>query len=523
MSINIKEIFQSDNLSLTQDKINYNFDQILANGGGPQGLKGEKGTTGAIGSIGPKGDKGDQGDIGPKGNTGADGYWALKSYTSPINQHTVLPKIQPTSGSTTGAKPTNIVLGRTDSSYAEDAVDKLSLITLVDEQNGTDWTDLVRFRLKNGSSYNGTSGVIRMTPMTGGARFKIAAIGGSNILEIQSKETKLTDDTGADKIRITTGFIEAYGPWNFLASAVNLNAASSLTNLGNTTLSGGINAFGTSTSTNSINGTTTINNTVKIKPTGNTLAANKILMSNDTDGTAVWRNPSEIVGIYPIGSIVFVNPTDIVSTYFSLTTYYYNGGVNSWSYRYYGRGIAGTKWAGWYLLFGQTNSWQLGPTGTPIYVPTNIPGSLIVGASAPDSILGNDYDSSMGTQGFNPPIGYGGSYTPSIRGNYTGAGSQGVVGPGSAYNPGDLLGAYGASSTNYDVLNQVHGAQGAVVADALLDSLSNGDNVYPKTLAMNALPMAIYLGAVDLAYNFTIISAGPAGNQQGETTTPKLG
>jgi len=507
MSINIKEIFQSDSLSLSQEKINYNFDQILANGGGPQGLKGEKGATGAIGNIGPKGDKGDQGATGSKGDSGADGYWALKSYTNPIDQHTVLPKIQPVISGTSGAKPTNIVLGRTDSSYTEDATDKLSLITLVDENNGTDWTDLVRFRLKNGSSYGLTSGVIRLIPITGGAKLKIAAIGGANVFEIQSKDTILTDDIGNNKLRLTSAFIEASGPWNFLSSAVNLNAASSLTNAGNTTLSGATNIIGTTTSTNTVNGTTTLNNTIKIKPNGNTLAANKFLVSTDTDGTVAWRSPFEIPGIYPIGSIVFVNPADISDTYFSLSTFKHTGSPGSYDYYYFGRGIAGTRWAGWYLLFGQTNQWSTALNTNTVYVPTNIPGSLIMGAAGPDDKTGvsaNVYDSSMTTKQFNPPVGYGSSYIPSIRGGYNGAGSQGVVGPGSVINPGDLIN-YLAGSSGYDNVTGV--------ADTNISQDGTTQNyIYPEAATVNALPMAIYLGTSILAYNWvykTPISSTP--------------
>ena len=44
MAINIREILHpSDSDSIKFEKINYNFDQILANGGGPRGLKGQKG------------------------------------------------------------------------------------------------------------------------------------------------------------------------------------------------------------------------------------------------------------------------------------------------------------------------------------------------------------------------------------------------------------------------------------------------------------------------------------------------
>jgi hypothetical protein len=72
MAINIREILHpSDSDSIKFEKINYNFDQILANGGGPRGLKGLKGQLGNIGLTGEKGIKGDQGIQGFKGSTGS--------------------------------------------------------------------------------------------------------------------------------------------------------------------------------------------------------------------------------------------------------------------------------------------------------------------------------------------------------------------------------------------------------------------------------------------------------------------
>ena len=71
MAINIREILHpSDSDSIKFEKINYNFDQILANGGGPRGQKGQKGQQGNLGLTGEKGVKGDQGDQGIMGDTG---------------------------------------------------------------------------------------------------------------------------------------------------------------------------------------------------------------------------------------------------------------------------------------------------------------------------------------------------------------------------------------------------------------------------------------------------------------------
>lgn len=81
MAINIKELFDADSDNIKVEKTNYNFDQILANGGGPIGPKGVQGTTGNVGQKGDEGDKGDKGDGGQKGEQGV----SLNIWDSDIN------------------------------------------------------------------------------------------------------------------------------------------------------------------------------------------------------------------------------------------------------------------------------------------------------------------------------------------------------------------------------------------------------------------------------------------------------
>ena len=64
--INILNILQGDNQNTIVDKINYNFDQILSAGGGPQGQQGLIGPTGPIGPQGVQGPQGLQGATGTK-------------------------------------------------------------------------------------------------------------------------------------------------------------------------------------------------------------------------------------------------------------------------------------------------------------------------------------------------------------------------------------------------------------------------------------------------------------------------
>ena len=62
--LNLKQILSGDNLSVVVDKLNYNFNQIILNGGGPQGLRG------FFGAPGLPGLQGLQGTTGPAGEHG---------------------------------------------------------------------------------------------------------------------------------------------------------------------------------------------------------------------------------------------------------------------------------------------------------------------------------------------------------------------------------------------------------------------------------------------------------------------
>jgi hypothetical protein len=63
MAITIYEIIASDTISQMADKVNYNFDQLLQNGGGPAGPQGPQGP---FGPTGPQGVTGPQGIRGSK-------------------------------------------------------------------------------------------------------------------------------------------------------------------------------------------------------------------------------------------------------------------------------------------------------------------------------------------------------------------------------------------------------------------------------------------------------------------------
>ena len=70
MALNLKQIFYTDSDQIKLDKVNYNFDQLITNGGGPQGpvgVGGSQGAQGTMGFQGPIGITGPRGFQGPEG------------------------------------------------------------------------------------------------------------------------------------------------------------------------------------------------------------------------------------------------------------------------------------------------------------------------------------------------------------------------------------------------------------------------------------------------------------------------
>ena len=63
MAIQLQDINPSDTIQGMVQKINYNFDQIQANGGGPQGIQGEQGDRGETGPRGAQGEQGQRGSM----------------------------------------------------------------------------------------------------------------------------------------------------------------------------------------------------------------------------------------------------------------------------------------------------------------------------------------------------------------------------------------------------------------------------------------------------------------------------
>lgn len=93
MPISLKHINTSDSDTIKLDDVNYNFDQLVANGGGPRGPQGPIGQTGIQGTTGVQGFQGVEGNQGTQGTQGPilPNYWKNISETGTIEAKTLIP------------------------------------------------------------------------------------------------------------------------------------------------------------------------------------------------------------------------------------------------------------------------------------------------------------------------------------------------------------------------------------------------------------------------------------------------
>jgi hypothetical protein len=166
MPINIKEIYLTDNDLDKIDKINYNFDQILGQGGGPQGLQGQQGLAGL---QGPQGIQGPQGVQGQQGGAGSAANVAERwdSYTLTNGYNVIRPLNESVD------KISRVVLGDTGVGFAVGAIpsyDPLALLSLA-RHNAGDIENAIEFKNSdpNGAEFilRNENGTLLLTSTTG--------------------------------------------------------------------------------------------------------------------------------------------------------------------------------------------------------------------------------------------------------------------------------------------------------------------------------------------------------------------
>lgn len=376
---NLKQILTTDDQQQKLDKINYNFDQLVANGGGPMGYTGsigETGMQGVSGDQGPQGITGTQGAQGPiadevsnfwkDGNTFSSNSLDIKTiipvHTTGLSQ-SYPPSLllgfttdYPEYGDITGSSPIyngQLVVNKNSSftnleSNIRLVSDKNTAIVAdidvnVDSNNNIYNLDIGFLANASGLTYNNFDRRINYTADT----FKFNDMAGNEMLSVDAT-------VGS----VFTGNFVSNGIAHFVGSIFKIDIA----------------------------------NPMVSTPTDP--AAGKVAVSTDTQGTIGFKLPEEIGATIPIGTIISLLPEiyeDVQNFVQSQDITLQNtnaAAVSTWSIKI-GSGITGTPYEGWYLCNGQT--WT---NGTESYSVPNLNSfsyDMIDNQSTPVSIVSPSY------------------------------------------------------------------------------------------------------------------------------------
>ena len=307
MAINLKEILISDSDSIKLEKVNYNFDQLLAAGGGPKGPQGEKGDAGLQGITGQKGEIGPQGNQGPvglKGDSGAELWYGVAGQfnNSVVSVHD--PNDYP--------EPSNVLIGFNyqDAPYNSPNSDTSLLV--------------------NRSSYYGSN--LRLSSSTVPGFFVDYTVEEANGIK---KFKTISSNVAGSKFEWNAG---EYNFYDYSTSNLLLSIAAN-----NITTS--IDSF--------FNEPATFNSSLTYN--FGTPATGKVVASADSSGLFEWKYPDELGGVAPIGTIVGVlydKWNDSNNFLGTSTPEVYDIDFDELLPISAGRGVG--DYAGWYICNGQT-------------------------------------------------------------------------------------------------------------------------------------------------------------------------
>ena len=308
MAINLKQILTSDTDNIKLDKVNYNFDQLVANGGGPQGNQGAIGDTGYIGVKGDQGFQGDQGFKGDQGNTGNSGLDLWKTNEGSASNSTIdtLVPIHDVSASAPLPNPPSVVIGyRSDEPQYDDVeVDAQLVINRNNNFNSNlelgVGTSLESYRFT--MDYNAVDDVVTLTK---------SFTGGSNNIVNEIADEFIWSDSSNDLVTLDI-------------NGLDVSVDSKLNKV-------------------------TVDGSLKIS-TGNP-GTDKIAVSTNAQGSVAFKSISELGGIIPVGTIISMNPATFNnnSNFTNAETF---PAVTTPIEITVGRGVG--SYAGWYLCNGKT-------------------------------------------------------------------------------------------------------------------------------------------------------------------------
>ena len=337
--INLKQILQSDTQQEKLDKVNYNFDQLVANGGGPMGATGSIGETGfqgATGDDGPQGIDGPQGFQGPA-DASNNSKWKDGAiwYNGALNIKTIVPEHELAGPATqVNFPPTNVLLGYASN---DDEYNDLNLIS--------GYLNSVLLINKN-SNYHDSN--IRLISEKGTDKYLDIALTNypalSSIGEQSVLEFKFASSVAAGEYR-----------WNadtYIINDVNDNEMMSMDAINGVKFTGSFLSTNDAIFTGSI---FKINNSYVGGTTNTNPDVDKIAVALDNTGTIGFKEASEIGASVPIGTIISFH----YDTYIDVSNFTQNQTINlnsdpSTIDIVVGRGVAGTQYEGWYLCNGQT-------------------------------------------------------------------------------------------------------------------------------------------------------------------------
>ena len=311
--MNLKQIFVIDTNNEKLDKVNYNFDQIIANGAGPIGAQGAKGSQGFTGLTGDQGPQGAQGAQGSQGPSGVDGDTSWKTNIG-ANNVTLVPI------------------------HDNDYVNPPSIIIGIDKSDPR-YNDVLQdatLQIHKSIAFNDN---LHLTDDSSGLNkvsFKLFKLG-----------TKVTFSEGF----FSGGGIVRYIASKFVYKSNNVefaNLSATQFNVKVPSLFEGNSEFK--------------GNSLKINV--GSPAVDKILTASDTQGSVAWKAISEIRAGVPVGTIV-----PILSSVFNDSNNFDKGFnlPNSTSPLevYFGRGK--NDYRGWYLCHGE--NWIKPNTANTYAVP----------------------------------------------------------------------------------------------------------------------------------------------------------
>lgn len=336
ITINLKQLEYLDSDNLKLDKVNYNFDQLVANGGGPQGTTGSQGTMGYQGPQGYQGVQGEKGDQGLKGDQGSAGtaYWLRRDGDPSLyTADTILPSNDPA----INPQPPVVKIGHvsTDAEFAaESPVSGGQLPAQFVVHKKSYFKSNISLTSDNvvGNSFDLTLETVPNPTGTG------------NVTTLSKGFSQISNDG------LIKSFAEKHQFWDNTTNDLLFETSAAGTKVINEMIAANRAIF---------------ESDVRIKTTWSGVgqpALDKIATSVDTDGKIAFKTMKELGGGIPIGTIVGILPSvfgDDTNFIKNQLNYDTAGGLIDFTI---GRGMG--DYEGWYLCNGQ--EWK-NSTGTISY------------------------------------------------------------------------------------------------------------------------------------------------------------